>query len=103
MPGGVPEGGFVALVFGKWRSAQGHPAPDYAFGQDDEEAVAPPQPVEVGRYPWRMGGAGGERADTEASAGPRDATDPTDAASAAPFPCAGQRSKFASTRNLDVH
>ena len=43
MPGGVPEGGFVALVFRKWRSAQRHPAPDYAFGQDDEEAVAPPQ------------------------------------------------------------
>ena len=36
----VPKGGFIALVFGEWRSPQGHPSPDYAFVPDDEEAVA---------------------------------------------------------------
>ena len=48
----VPKGGFVALVFGEWRSLQDHPSPDYAFAPDDEEAVAPVWPVDVRRYPW---------------------------------------------------
>ena len=42
----------MALVFGEWRSPQDHPSPDYAFGPDDEEVVAPAQPVDVRRYPW---------------------------------------------------
>jgi len=50
--GGVPRGGFVALLFGKWSTPESIIQHDYAFQVDDDQAIVPPEPIDVRAYPW---------------------------------------------------